>query len=92
MLCKKVADSDFNFSSYGHFKNKQISCTIAHGFFQKSPPIFYHIHIDVLMLCSKFEPILKTNSGIINIFKNASKPLMLFIFAKIDVSNEVWLN
>ena len=43
MLCSKFElISDFNFSSYGHFKKTskiwKNPCTIAHGFFQKMAP------------------------------------------------------
>ena len=46
MLCRKFevirTDSDFNFSSYSHFKKTpkilKVSKAIAHGFFQKMAP------------------------------------------------------
>ena len=54
----------FNFSSYGHLKNAKIPKAIAHGFFSKKWLqnhykflLHFLIHIDVLILCSKFEPI-----------------------------------
>ena len=39
----------------------KITCTIiAHAFFQNHPQLLLHflMHIDILMLCIKFEPIL----------------------------------
>ena len=54
----------------------KISYTIAHAFFQKMAPkspkflLHFQIHIDVLMLCRKFEPIPSSNFRVMTIFKN----------------------
>ena len=66
MLCSKFELIPTSiFLSYDHFLKTpnfgKNHCTIVHGFFQKmakkSPKNFitFFIHIDVLMLCSKFE-------------------------------------
>ena len=44
----------------------------SENWLRNHPQFLLHflIHIDVLMLCRKFEPIPTTNSGVMSIFKN----------------------
>ena len=60
-------------------QNLKNHCTIAHGFFQKwlrnheKFLLHFLIHIDVLMLCSKFELIPTSIFQVTVIFKNEPK-------------------
>ena len=80
MLCSKfelIPTSIFRVTVI--FKNESKSKAIAHGFFQKmapkSPKFLLHflIHIDVLMLCSKFEVIPTSIFRVTTILKNGPK-------------------
>ena len=80
MPYKKFEPIPTSISSYDHFFNVQlIPCTIAHGFFKKwfrnHPKFLLHflIHIDVLMLCRKFELILTSIFRVTAILRNRPK-------------------
>ena len=58
-------------------QNLKNHCTIAHVFFKKmapKSPQHFLIHIDVLMLCRKFESIPTSIFQVMAIFKNGPKP------------------
>ena len=85
-LCcvESLSDSDLNFSSYSHFKNEPKSekypRLYSPWFFPKNgseitPKFLLHflIHIDVFMLCSKFELIPTSIFQVTAILKNEPK-------------------